>query len=100
MPNSADPVLSPSEQLLELEAIKQLKARYFRLMDTTQWLPFSLFWPIGMTMSAEFRGTSLLCRLANLAERAFEFAMPSSLRGTGLLVNGGRVVVRVWRRTR
>ncbi|MGB5268032.1 MAG: nuclear transport factor 2 family protein [Polyangiales bacterium] len=33
--------LSPAEQLLELEAIKQLKARYFRLMDTKQWLPFS-----------------------------------------------------------
>jgi len=35
------PALSAAEQLVELEAIKQLKARYFRLMDTKQWLPFS-----------------------------------------------------------
>ena len=28
-------------RLAELEEIKQLKARYFRLMDTKQWLPFS-----------------------------------------------------------
>lgn len=33
--------LSPAEAWLEIEAIKQLKARYFRLMDTKQWLPFS-----------------------------------------------------------
>ncbi len=41
MGDSAEHELSPAEQLLEIEAIKQLKARYFRLMDTKQWLPFS-----------------------------------------------------------
>jgi len=41
MAESADKELPAAEQLLELEAIKQLKARYFRLMDTKQWLPFS-----------------------------------------------------------
>ncbi len=40
--SDADPEnFSTAERLLELEAIKQLKARYFRLMDTKQWLPFS-----------------------------------------------------------
>jgi len=33
--------LSASEQCVEIEAIKQLKARYFRLMDSKEWLPFS-----------------------------------------------------------
>ena len=33
--------LSASELWVEIEAIKQLKARYFRLMDTKEWLPFS-----------------------------------------------------------
>ena len=33
--------LSAAEQWVEVEAIKQLKARYFRLMDTKAWLPFS-----------------------------------------------------------
>jgi hypothetical protein len=41
MGNSAGHGLSASEQCLEIEAIKQLKARYFRLMDSKQWLPFS-----------------------------------------------------------
>jgi hypothetical protein len=41
MSESADNGLSASEQLLEIEAIKQLKARYFRLMDSKEWLPFS-----------------------------------------------------------
>jgi len=41
MDDSADYGLSAAEQWLEVEAIKQLKARYFRLMDTKQWLPFS-----------------------------------------------------------
>jgi hypothetical protein len=41
MGESADHGLSASEQLLEIEAIKQLKARYFRLMDSKEWLPFS-----------------------------------------------------------
>ncbi len=41
MSDSVDPALNASERLLEIEAIKQLKARYFRLMDTKQWLPFS-----------------------------------------------------------
>ena len=41
MDDSADHGLSAAEQWLEVEAIKQLKARYFRLMDTKQWLPFS-----------------------------------------------------------
>ncbi|MGB8222092.1 MAG: nuclear transport factor 2 family protein [Polyangiales bacterium] len=41
MSDSADHGLSASEQWLEIEAIKQLKARYFRLMDTKEWLPFS-----------------------------------------------------------
>ena len=41
MEDSADHGLSAAEQWLEVEAIKQLKARYFRLMDTKQWLPFS-----------------------------------------------------------
>jgi len=41
MSDAKTPALSAPEQLLELEAIKQLKARYFRLMDTKQWLPFS-----------------------------------------------------------
>ena len=29
--------MNPAEELLEIEKIKQLKARYFRLMDTKQW---------------------------------------------------------------
>ncbi len=33
--------LSPAQRLLELEAIKQLKARYFRLLDTKQWEAFA-----------------------------------------------------------
>lgn len=41
MSDSEGQGLSTSEALLEVEAIKQLKARYFRLMDTKQWLPFS-----------------------------------------------------------
>lgn len=41
MSDPESPALSSAERLLELEAIKQLKARYFRLMDTKQWLPFS-----------------------------------------------------------
>jgi hypothetical protein len=41
MSDPENQALSAAEQLLELEAIKQLKARYFRLMDTKQWLPFS-----------------------------------------------------------
>ena len=41
MDDSADHGFSAAEQWLEVEAIKQLKARYFRLMDTKQWLPFS-----------------------------------------------------------
>jgi hypothetical protein len=41
MDDSADLGLSASEQWREIEAIKQLKARYFRLMDTKEWLPFS-----------------------------------------------------------
>lgn len=41
MEDSKEVELSAAEQLLELEAIKQLKARYLRLMDTKQWLPFS-----------------------------------------------------------
>lgn len=41
MSDSADQNLPAAEQWLEIEAIKQLKARYFRLMDTKQWLPFS-----------------------------------------------------------
>jgi len=41
MDDSADHGLSAAERWLEVEAIKQLKARYFRLMDTKQWLPFS-----------------------------------------------------------
>lgn len=31
------PELQALEQLLEIDAIKQLKARYFRLLDTKQW---------------------------------------------------------------
>jgi len=41
MGESAEHGLSASEQWLEVEAIKRLKARYFRLMDTKEWLPFS-----------------------------------------------------------
>ena len=41
MSDPENQTLSAAERLLELEAIKQLKARYFRLMDTKQWLPFS-----------------------------------------------------------
>jgi SnoaL-like domain len=29
--------IGPAEQLLELEALRQLKSRYFRLLDTKQW---------------------------------------------------------------
>ena len=29
--------LNPTQRLADIEAIKQLKARYFRLMDTKQW---------------------------------------------------------------
>ena len=32
-----DDATSPLQQLLDIEQIKQLKARYFRLMDTKQW---------------------------------------------------------------
>lgn len=41
MSEQPDQTLSAAERLLEIEEIKQLKARYFRLMDTKQWLPFS-----------------------------------------------------------
>jgi hypothetical protein len=41
METSSDHGLSVAEQWLEIEAIKKLKARYFRLMDTKEWLPFS-----------------------------------------------------------
>jgi hypothetical protein len=41
METSSDHGLSAAEQWLEVEAIKQLKARCFRLMDTKEWLPFS-----------------------------------------------------------
>ena len=34
-----------------------------------------LSWPIGMTMSAEFRGTSLLCRVTHSADRAVVLPM-------------------------
>ncbi len=32
--------MQPERELVEIEAIKQLKARYFRLMDTKQWDAF------------------------------------------------------------
>ena len=32
-----DDTKSQVQQLLDIEQIKQLKARYFRLMDTKQW---------------------------------------------------------------
>jgi 3-phenylpropionate/cinnamic acid dioxygenase small subunit len=32
--------MTPAEELLAIEKIKQLKARYFRLMDTKQWEAF------------------------------------------------------------
>jgi hypothetical protein len=35
------PDLSTAEELAEIEAIKQLKARYFRLMDTKDWEGFA-----------------------------------------------------------
>ena len=41
MSEQPDQPLSAAERLLEIEEIKQLKARYFRLMDSKQWLPFS-----------------------------------------------------------
>ncbi|MFW2387100.1 MAG: nuclear transport factor 2 family protein [Polyangiales bacterium] len=41
MGEESDGDFSAAERLLEIESIKQLKARYFRLMDTKQWLPFS-----------------------------------------------------------
>lgn len=34
--------MTAESELLEIEAIKQLKARYFRLMDTKQWAEFKL----------------------------------------------------------
>ena len=41
MQDSSEREIVPTEPWLEIEAIKQLKARYFRLMDTKEWLPFS-----------------------------------------------------------
>jgi hypothetical protein len=41
-PAAVDPrERSAAEQLLEIEAIKQLKARYFRYMDTKDWTRFA-----------------------------------------------------------
>lgn len=34
--------MTTESELMEIEAIKQLKARYFRLMDTKQWEEFKL----------------------------------------------------------
>ncbi len=36
----------------EIEAIKQLKARYFRLMDTKQWEAFGELFTVDATLSA------------------------------------------------
>jgi hypothetical protein len=38
------------EQLLDIEAIKQLKARYFRLMDTKQWDDWGLVFTTDCVM--------------------------------------------------
>jgi hypothetical protein len=46
--------LDPAQQLLDIEAIKQLKARYFRFMDTKQWDA----WRQLFTEDAQFEGAS------------------------------------------
>jgi hypothetical protein len=46
--------LGASERLLEIEAIKRLKARYFRLLDTKQWGE----WRLQFCDDCVFEGTS------------------------------------------
>jgi SnoaL-like domain len=46
--------IDPALQLLEIEAIKRLKAKYFRLMDTKQWEA----WAELFSDDARFDGTS------------------------------------------
>lgn len=43
---------TPAERWLEVEAIKQLKARYFRLMDTKQWEAFGEVFTEDATLQA------------------------------------------------
>jgi uncharacterized protein (TIGR02246 family) len=45
----------PIQQLLDIEAIKQLKARYFRCMDTKDWSGFSDVFTEDATLAAEGR---------------------------------------------
>ena len=42
--------LDPAQQLLEIECIKQLKARYFRLIDTKQWDEWGMVFTADVVM--------------------------------------------------
>ena len=45
-----DDATSPLQDLLDIEAIKQLKARYFRLMDTKRWDDWALVFATNCVM--------------------------------------------------
>jgi len=45
----------PLQQLLDIEAIKQLKARYFRCMDTKDWVGFRDVFTADAVLEAEGR---------------------------------------------
>ena len=45
----------PLQQLLDIEAIKQLKARYFRCMDTKDWDGFRDVFTVDAVLEAEGR---------------------------------------------
>ena len=66
-----------AEDLVEIEAIKQLKARYFRLLDTKDWAEFpGLFTSAAeMDVSEDAGGVGLISgrdRIAAFVERAVE----------------------------
>ena len=42
--------LNPTQRLADIEAIKQLKARYFRLMDTKQWDDWGMVFTADVVM--------------------------------------------------
>ena len=66
----------PARRLLEIEAIKQLKARYFRLMDTKDWKGFAAVFALrllhetGYWTSSAFGDSGLVERPAKPASHA------------------------------
>ena len=73
--------LSAAERLVELEAIKQLKARYFRLMDTKEWLPFSQVFTDDVVVDVSHDNWAGFIRYHSLQLRVLSIArceMPAS----------------------